>query len=293
VKPTHRRFAVSLIGAGKVGTALAVLLHKSGHKIVAIVSRKRSSARACGALVSCRNCTDDLAAIPSSTDLIIIAVPDQEIRKVAVSIAKGSHRALARTFVCHTSGALSSDVLKPLSLRGAKVFSFHPAQTFPRNKSVKDQIESMRGITYGVEGKGAAVTIARQLARQLDGEFLLIPKEAKILYHLVCVIASNYSVALVGAMAEVAGRFTRLGTRPFTRLLETSLNNALRLGAGKALTGPIVRGDAEIVAAHLKSIKDPRIRSLYKSLGAYTLELAARDHTLTNRRTRRLQKLLK
>jgi predicted short-subunit dehydrogenase-like oxidoreductase (DUF2520 family) len=136
------------------------------------------------------------------------------------------------------------------------------------------------------------MAVAKKLVRQLKGEILFVPKDAKNLYHLTCVLASNYPVALIGAMESIAGKFTRKKLQPFERLVKTSVENALRLGARKALTGPIVRGDSLLVSEHLNAIHDPGLRTLYKSLGTYALRLAAEEGRLTNDQIVTLQKLL-
>lgn len=287
-----RRLYISIIGAGRVGTTLARMLQRSGVKIDAVVSRNKRSAFALGRLVSCDNCSNAVSVIPSSTNLIVIAVPDQSIRGVAQSLSVLSHLHFRKLAVCHTSGALTSDVLQRVARKGARVFSLHPVQTFPKRKSLHGQIVSMKNVTYGVEGKARALPLAFSLVRRLGGKPLLVPKEAKILYHLVCVIASNYSVALIGAVEEMSRTFTRKGLSPFRKLIETSVGNALESGAVYSLTGPIVRGDEKVVASHLRSLKDPELRALYRSLGMYTLRLASRKRALSSRQTLSLRKLL-
>jgi predicted short-subunit dehydrogenase-like oxidoreductase (DUF2520 family) len=281
-----------VIGAGCVGTTLASLLHRSGNKIVAVVSRNKRSAAKCGRAVSCRNCSDDVSVIPSSCDLVIIAVPDQSIRSVAQSLGALPHLQFKKIYMCHTSGAITSDVLDPVANKGARVFSLHPVQTFPRQNSLHEQIASMKGITYGVEGPTSSRGTAKTLVRHLGGEILFIPKEAKILYHLACVVASNYPVTLVGALEAVAGKFTRKTIRPFRKLLQTSIENAIRMGAKRALTGPIARGDSEIVSEHLNELQDPELKMLYKVLGTYALKLAIEDKRLQSDEIARLEELL-
>lgn len=268
------------------------MLHKSGSKIVAVVSRNKRSARTCARQVACRNYSNDVSVVPSGCDLVVIAVPDRSIRRVAESLAALSHLEFRRTAVCHTSGALSSDVLEPLARLGARVFSLHPIQTFPAKKPLRDQVRSMRGTTYGYEGPRACLSTAKRITRRLGGELLVVPKEAKILYHLACVIASNYPTALVGAVETIVGQFSRRGLQPFRKLIETSIDNAISSGAARALTGPIVRGDAAIVQAHLKAMSDPKLKALYKSLGLYALKLTSEEHRLPSKETKRLRVLL-
>jgi predicted short-subunit dehydrogenase-like oxidoreductase (DUF2520 family) len=268
------------------------MLRRSGNSIVAIVSRDKESARKCGKAVSCKNCSDDVSIIPAASNLVVIAVPDQSIRTVAESLAALPTLQFSQMSVCHTSGALTSDALRAVANKGARVFSLHPIQTFPRQKSLKDQITSMKGITYGVEGPRKSLAIVRKLVRQLKGEILFVPKDAKILYHLTCVLASNYPIALIGAIESIAGRITQKKLQPFEILFRTSVENALSLGAGKALTGPIVRGDSALVSEHLNAIQDLDLRRLYKSLGTYALKLAVEEGRLTNDQIAELQELL-
>ncbi len=272
--PAKRRFHISLIGAGKVGTTLATLLHRSGHKIVAVVSADKRSARKCASLVSCKTSSDDIADLPSSTDFVLIAVPDLSITGVAGAIAQIPNLDFKHLAVCHTSGVRTSDDLASLAERGATVFSLHPAQTFPEHKSVGRQIETMKGIWYGIEGPDRSLRLAKRLVKELGGKPLIIPKDAKILYHTACVIASNYAVTLVGVVDALARQFTAANLKPFGPLVQTSIANALESGAADALTGPVVRGDADTLAQHLGAIDDKDVLDVYRTMGKYALKLA-------------------
>ena len=290
---SHRRLNISIVGAGKVGTTLGSMLFRAHHRIVAVVSGSVQSARKCGRLVACWVCSDDCSVIPSTTDLIFIAVPDREIRNVAAAIAAVPHLEFDRMYVCHTSGAITSDELAPLATKGARVFSLHPIQTFPRRTSLADQRKSMREISYGFEGPKNTLPFAKRIVRQLRGDILVVPKEAKILYHLACVIASNYSVTLIGALESVAAQATGKKLSPYLKLLTTSIQNATKIGAVDALTGPVARGDAAVISRHLGAIQNPELRNLYRSLGAFALKLAAQKGTLTADQELQLQDLLK
>jgi predicted short-subunit dehydrogenase-like oxidoreductase (DUF2520 family) len=274
VKSKRGKLNISLIGAGKVGTTLTVLLHRSGHRIVSVISSTKASARKCSACVSCKVSSDRVADLSPLTDLVIIAVTDQSIQSVAESVAGVSHLRFKRLAVCHTSGAMTSDVLAPLALKGASVFSLHPIQSFPRQLPVNRQLRRMEGVWYGIEGPGSSMTIARRIVENLEGASMIVPKERKILYHLACVFASNYSVALIGAIEELAAQFAKNDLKPFRKLVETSISNAMEQGSANALTGPIIRGSVETIAEHLKSLPPSDLRNLYRSLGLYTLKLA-------------------
>src|SRR5579864_7777279 len=105
---------VAIIGAGTLGTALALALRKQNLRIAEIVARDRASslrrARTLAARVGARATTLSNAAL--SPRILWICVPDDAISEVAQQIAeRGRHRG---QIVLHSSGALGSDVLAPL-----------------------------------------------------------------------------------------------------------------------------------------------------------------------------------
>jgi predicted short-subunit dehydrogenase-like oxidoreductase (DUF2520 family) len=273
--PRDKKLKVTLIGAGSVGATLARLLKRRGHSIVSVISKTRKSARALAAHVNCRIAGDDVSAIPPETSFVLITTPESAIEQTAQSIASVNGLAFDRMYAAHTSGALSSDVLSPLSNRGSRIFSFHPIQSFPRNRGASIPLESMKGVWYGFEGPRNARLFARTLASTLGGKFLEVPKEKKILYHLACVFASNYSVVVLGAVERLARHVSGGDLLPFRKLFESSGENAFRLGASGALTGPIARGSANIIHRHMAelSLREPELLTVYSALGLYALEI--------------------
>jgi predicted short-subunit dehydrogenase-like oxidoreductase (DUF2520 family) len=197
--------AVTIVGAGAVGTTLALLLRKAHYPIASVISRKRTSARKLAQLVHCKNFSNDAADIHPDTTILLLTVSDSSIVEVARRIAKNSKLNFKSLIICHTSGSLTSDELRPLRLKGAAVFSLHPIQTFPARIDVHQQLRRMKGVWYGIEGNSDAIRFAKNFVRELGGHAIIIPKEEKILYHIACVLASNYTVALLGAVEKILG----------------------------------------------------------------------------------------
>lgn len=290
LKPLH----VSIIGAGKVGTTLAALLHRNGYDIASVISLHRSSAKRCARLVRCSKYSSNIADISPLTQFILIAVPEENIQQVAQRLSKVRAIDFSRLYVAHTSGVLSSEALKPLAAVGAKTFSLHPIQSFPRNISLTKQQHMMNGVPYGFEGSSRHIAFAKRIVRALNGRFLVVPKEKKILYHIACVFASNYVVSVLGALEELAGelRFSK-PLKPFERLMKSSMENALRDGAVNALTGPVSRGSIETIKLHLNELSgNKKLKKLYRSLGAQALELARRQGKLTSTKRKILNGVL-
>ena len=285
---------MSIIGAGAVGTTLAVMLHRRGFPIVSVISRHRTSARRCAELVSCPQYSTTLKRLAGETDLLVIAVPDEEIRSVARHLSSRVDVDFRGLKVFHTSGSLTSAELYPLRRRGALTFSLHPMQTFPASLTTRLQLQSMKGISYGVEGTRRSIPFAVSLVRSLGGKIFVVPKKEKISYHLACVLASNYPIALLAAVEEVVARFVRPPRlRHFERLIETSIQNALDHRPQRALTGPIARGSMRIVEAHMQVLRRrSSLRSVYRALGIYAVELSRRAGRLTRKQSQALKEML-
>jgi len=287
-------FNVSIVGTGRVGTTLAALLHRRGHRIVTLINRTLPRAQACGAIVSCNRISTDVADVSAATDVLIIATSEQALEAIVESIVTRAHLEWTRLAVCHTSGALTSDLLASLAQRGATAFSLHPIQTFPREAPVESQVRSMEGISYGFEGPSHALPFAETLVRELGGRILIVPKDVKILYHLACVFASNFSVAILHAVEQLAFPVTgSTNLHHFRKLIESSIDNALEVQSRNALTGPIARGSDDVVRLHLAALQDrPDLQSLYRSLANWTVHVAESQGSISPEKANELRKLL-
>jgi predicted short-subunit dehydrogenase-like oxidoreductase (DUF2520 family) len=242
--------SIALIGAGPVGTAIAVRSRDRGHRIAAIVSRRASSARKLAKRVGCSLSGTRVRIIPPDVDLVVLTVPDGSIERVAMSLAASAMWSRKTGFI-HTSGSLSSDLLAVLRSSGYRVASLHPVQSFSRHADPRAIDIVLEGVWWGVECSAADRRWAGRIARSLGGRPFAVPKEAKIAYHLACTFASNYPV-LLWFLAEQLGRTAGVprGMAPFVPLIHTTLANAQTAGALRALTGPAVRRDLAVLRSH-------------------------------------------
>jgi predicted short-subunit dehydrogenase-like oxidoreductase (DUF2520 family) len=287
--------AVSIVGAGVVGTTLALLLRKTRFPIVSVISRKTTSARKLAQLVQCKDFSNNVADIHPSTRILLLTVSDSSIAEVASQIAQNSKLNFKSLIVCHTSGSLTSDELRPLQEKGATVFSLHPIQTFPNRMNTNQQLHRMQGIWYGVEGNAKAIRFAKGFVRKMGGNTIIIPKEEKILYHIACVLASNYTIALLGAVEQLLQNTSLQLSLPQLRPLVTaSVENAISIGARRALTGPVARGDERLIQKHTAALQryDKKILKLYQTLGLQALEMAVENKKISTRTAQQIKKLL-
>ncbi|MEX2116252.1 MAG: Rossmann-like and DUF2520 domain-containing protein [Bacteroidota bacterium] len=293
--PTRKvAFSVSLVGAGKVGSTIAALLRRRGHRIVSVISRSRSSARVLGRLLGSPIASTSLKNLSPRTDLLLIATPDEMIADVAAEVAGNNTFENNRLIVFHPSGILTCDVLGALGNQGAKVFSLHPIQTFPNGVSLQDQVSLMKDVWYGFEGGTNVRAVARSIVKDLGGRFLEIPKEEKILYHVACVFAANYPTVLLGAVERLAKALGLPGLKPFSPLVETAVRQALDRGPGASLTGPLARGSHTVVQRHLEAlhVHDPALATLYEAIGRFGLDIARESNRLTGDQIKVLAALL-
>jgi len=274
---------IAIVGPGRLGRALALELKRVGYTISEIVSRSSAaSKRKAGDLarrVKAHSSTSDRARLDA--DLVWFCVPDREIAASARQLA--SVVDWTKKIVFHSSGALASNELKSLRQRGAAVASVHPLMTF-----VTGSMPSLRGVPFAMEGDAAAVRSARQIVRALGGEAFTIRKQHKAAYHAWGAFASPLLVAMLvtaGQLARKAGLSAVEARKKTIPIVRQTIANYAALGGAGAFSGPIVRGDAEIVRKHLQVLrKVPEATDVYLALARAALRyLPARNRAKLKR----------
>ena len=265
-KPT-----IAIVGPGRLGSALALELNRAGYAVSDVVSRdsagSRRKARQLARKVGARVSTGRDAGLDA--DVVWFCVPDREIAAVSRSLAKVVSWKGRIAF--HSSGALGSNELKALRQRGAAVASVHPLMTF-----VGGSVPSLRGVPFALEGDAAAVRAARRIVTKWGGEAFPIGKQHKAAYHAWGAFASPLLVAtLVTAeqVARAAGMSAAEARKKMLPMVKQTIANYATLGPAGAFSGPIVRGDAEIVRRHLTVLrKVPAARDVYVALARAALQ---------------------
>ncbi|MGB9893277.1 MAG: Rossmann-like and DUF2520 domain-containing protein [Candidatus Saccharicenans sp.] len=279
----------SIIGAGQVGKALALALTKKGYKLKVVSDSNFSRARRVIKVAGQGKATTDNRLTVKPADLIFICVPDDALSGVITEISKQDFQ---KKIVFHTSGACSSSLLEPLARKGAITASFHPIQTFAGG-AIEPEI--FKGIFIGLEGQTAALKAAKQLARKLGAQILLIGAEEKPIYHLACSIASNFLVVIILEVKELLkslGLEEKAALEILCPLLNKTLQNVKKIGIEPSLTGPVVRGDLKTVKKHLTITGSNReLDNIYRSLALEALKVA-RKRGLTEDKIRALRQLL-
>jgi len=273
-----RKPEVSIIGTGRLGTALAIALATEGYSINALIARRRGNARRAASLLDLPTrvmAVKELAESPAPA-VLLIATPDDQIASVAEMLARLDWSTPRTPTVVHTSGALSSDVLTPLRKKGWSTGSLHPLVSVSEPKAGAGLL---RNAFWCVEGDKRAVRMARAIVRDLDGKSFSISSDKKPLYHAAAVMASGNVTALFDVALEMLEQcgLTRSHSRQvLLPLLASAVRNLEEMDTSPALTGTFARGDVETVKRHLEVLKSNKAAlEFYRLLGRRSLELAA------------------
>jgi predicted short-subunit dehydrogenase-like oxidoreductase (DUF2520 family) len=259
VKPS-----IAIVGPGRLGSALALGLRRAGYRISEIVSgESTASGRKARALAKLVHAKVAAAGARLDGNLVWFCVPDREIAGAAQQLSDALD--WRRKVALHSSGALASDELRVLRLRGAAVASVHPLMTF-----VGGSVSSLKSVPFAWEGDPAAVRVARRIVRDLGAESFPISRNRKMAYHAWGAFTSPLLIAwLVTAerVARAAGLSTAEARRKMLPIVRQTLANYAKLGPAGAFSGPIVRGDAQVVRQHLQELKKvPEARAVYLAL---------------------------
>lgn len=267
--------SVAIAGAGRMGTALGLLLRERGVPLVAIAGRDPGRTAAAAKFIGGMVQPVTHSQLPGLASRILITVPDDALQPIAATLAEAGMRSGC---VIHTSGASGPEALAALESQGVSVAALHPLQTV---NTPQQGLSALPGSSFGISGTGPARQWALELVKLLEGKALSIAPGKRPLYHAAAVMASNYIVAMIDSavilMGE-AGIDSANALCALGPLIRASTENALEAGPTAALTGPIERGDSGTVLAHLHALADAPegVRELYRRAGLQAAEIASR-----------------
>ena len=273
--PAPARLSVGIVSAGRVGTALGEALERVGHVVFGCAAVSEESKE------RVRTRLPDSQILPVDevarrAELLILAVPDNELASIAAGLAATGVVARGK-LVVHTSGANGIGILAPLAAQGAIPLAIHPAMTFTGGPEDTDRLAAACfGITAADE---IGYAVAQALVLELGGEPVHVAEENRALYHAALAHGSNHLVTLVADAVDAlrvaldGPGFPGIDSEPEAAqrvlgpLVRAALDNALRHGQS-ALTGPVARGDVAAVQKHLDVLSDvdPAIAAGYRAL---------------------------
>jgi predicted short-subunit dehydrogenase-like oxidoreductase (DUF2520 family) len=281
---------IGFIGAGTVGTALAVRLSTKGFQVVAVSSRSQTSAENLARTISSCRTFNNHQDVAATAELVFITTPDDAIAKIASQVKWHAGQS-----VVHCSGADSTDILQPAKKSGAHVGVFHPLQTFA---STKQAIENIAGSTFALEAEPPLLDTLKDMATALDGQWIELKASDKVIYHAAAVIACNYMVTLVKLATDLWQTFSippHQATQALLPLLRGTITNIDTVGIPQCLTGPIARGDTGTIRKHLDALQKtaPGLLSTYQELGLQTIPIALAKGRINEQQAQELHAILR
>lgn len=239
---------VTVVGSGRAGGSFAAALAAARWHVVQVPARAPSGLS--------KSAHSELAG-SGEADLVLLCVPDAAVAAVAASL-----RVRDDAVVAHCAGSLGLDVLAPHPRRGA----VHPLVALP---DPERGAMRLRGAWFAVAGD----PLMGAVVEALGGHVIEVDDDQRSSYHAAACVAANHLVALMGQVERIAPEGVPLGA--YLDLARGALEDVAAVGPAAALTGPVARGDATTVAAHLDAI-DPSERAAYLALADAAARLVSR-----------------
>ena len=246
------QYRISFAGAGRVADALCRELYNAGCKIDLIVSQNEIN----GHLLadSCRSKWSPDLIFPNTTDILIVAVPDQTLKSVLDNIVCSKD-----TLVVHTAGSFGLDIF-PESINKKAVF--YPLQTFSKDRKV-----DFKNLPFLVESaENDSSELLKNLAESIGGKAHFVDTEHRKMLHLAAVFTSNFTnyMLTVGKEVTLKAGFSFDLLEPL--IIET-ISKAIESGPENSQTGPAIRNDQNTIEKHLELLSfSPELQMLYKEL---------------------------
>jgi len=243
---------ISFAGAGRVAGALCMEFYRSGIRINKIVSESGINARQLAGM--CKASWSTELIFTDSTDLIIVAVPDNRLEETLRKIECGED-----TLVAHTAGSYGLDVF-PAGMK--KTGILYPLQTFSKGRNIL-----FRDLPFFIEASDTdSADILRNLAESIGGKVHFADSGRRKMLHLAGVFACNFVNHMLTAGNEIA---VRAGFSPevLNPLILETVSKAMEKGAAVSQTGPAVRNDLNTIEKHLELLSfSPELQGMYREI---------------------------
>ena len=266
---------LTLIGAGNVGKSMGRLWARSKLlEVRHVLNRTLESAIRAVEFIGQGQPVSRYDEIAPS-DWVMISVPDDQIEFVCAQVAE-SNALAPGAIVFHCSGSRSSSLLESARRCGCKIASMHPVKSFADPFQAS---QTFAQTPCGIEGDDEACLRLEGLMVASGAKPFRLEGSSKLLYHAGTVMVCNYLTALL----ETGFRCYEAAGIPKARAMELAapivaetVRNVFKSGTVAALTGPIARGDARLVADQSMALQqwDSVASDVYKALGAAAVKLA-------------------
>ncbi|MEJ6000202.1 Rossmann-like and DUF2520 domain-containing protein [Paucibacter soli] len=261
--------SIAFIGAGRLAQCLAPALAAAGWPVLAVGSRRSETALALAArLPDCQALP--MAQAAATAELVFITTPDDAIADTVAALPWRRGQ-----MVVHCSGATPLDALDAARAAGALAGGFHPLQIFSDPESAR---ALLAGTSVAIEAEDEGLrALLHRLAHDMGMKPFGLPAGSRAAYHAAANLAASFMLSLLDEACQVwaaAGLPAEQALQALLPLSCGTLAAAQQRGLAGALSGPISRGDAAVVAGHLQALQPLGHADFYRQLALRQLSLA-------------------
>lgn len=254
-------YHISFIGAGNVAWHLAPALENAGHYVKEVLSATNISAKKLVGNLYDAQLKTDLDFSDSSSQIFVLALPDDAIKEVVQEIILPE-----QSLLIHTSGSISLEILAYSGAAATGVF--YPLQTFTKNRKV-----NFDNVPFLIESENKeALKILENLAKSLSKNVQLVSSDQRRKLHLAAVFACNFTNHLLGISEELMFE-AKLEYSLLHPLIGETIEKALQHSPKTAQTGPASRGDLETLDQHMQMLNQKEtLQEIYRLLSQNILD---------------------
>lgn len=261
------------IGAGKVGFSLGKYLAVKGQELTGYYSEFDEDAIEAAQFTGSRF-YENVEQLLQDSDVIFLTVPDGLIGNLWNQLKKYH---FTNKILCHTSGALSSEIFEGIAENHNFGYSIHPLF------AVSDKYTSYKDLSnsfFTIEGAEKRLREMKALFESLGNSVCLISKENKVKYHAAAATASNLVVGVLNMaekLMQECGFEKEQAGRALEPIIRGNVENIIKQGSVYALTGPIERNDVSTVKKHLSVLTGNELE-IYKAVSGNLMEIARKKY---------------
>lgn len=282
---------IAVIGAGRAAAHLALALHALRLRPVALGARDVGRAQPLGDALGLPVLPLELAV--AQAEWVFLAVPDAAIEPLARTLPWR-----AGQVAVHLSGATPLAALGAAARMDAGVAGFHPLQLLAEPLPTPDQaLAAFAGIRIAIEAQAGPAAALSALAASLGATANALDGAQRARYHLSANAAASgllapLALALEGMQAAL-GLDEAQAWAALLPMVQGTVRAVSLRGLAGAVSGPVARGDVDVVQAHLAALQaQPADAALYRALLRGLLPLAEQGGRLSAPARAALLKLL-
>lgn len=286
---------IHVVGAGRVGSAIANCLVASGKPPQGLWSRTEAGAARAKQATGVDCAWGPFPEAVGDADIVLLAVADDAVDSVARALFQEGHLHKRQTLF-HCGGAKAARVALVSLPDAFCVGTLHPLVAVP------DGVRGARLLPlsyFALEGDEEAIHVGESIVNEIGAKSFQLSGDQMCLYHAAAVMASNHTVSLwhhAKLVLQEAGIEEMAATEVLLPLLKSTLENVATQGLPDALTGPVRRGDVQTIRRHLDELSQrlPQEAGLYRACTKATVETAsACENAPTEEQLRKMRAALK